>query len=227
MEWFVQLHKKICDWEWYTDIPTCKLFFHILLKCNYKEAKWKWKVIKPWEFITSLEHLSLETGLTRQQVRTAINKLKSTWEITHYSTNEYTTLALNNWESYNTRDNIPITNEQQTNNKRITTTNKNNKEYKENKEYNTEIVVSQPNEYQLSISYLKNIENEQIPDYAEEYRDEWIKFCYYWSEKWKTWKIRAEWEKTFEIKRRFATWISRKKETYQQKQKESALDITL
>lgn len=142
MEWFVQLHKKICDWEWYTDIPTCKLFFHILLKCNYKEAKWKWKVIKPWEFITSLEHLSLETGLTRQQVRTAINKLKSTWEITHYSTNEYTTLELNNWESYNTRDNIQITNEQQTNNKRITTTNKNNKEYKENKEYNTDTDIS-------------------------------------------------------------------------------------
>ena len=83
------------------------------------------------------------------------------------------------------------------------------------------------NEYELSISYLKNIENEQIPDYAEEYRDEWIKFCYYWSEKWKTWKIRAEWEKTFEIKRRFATWMSRKKETYQQKRKPSALDIVL
>ena len=82
------------------------------------------------------------------------------------------------------------------------------------------------NEYELSISYLKNIDNEQIPDYAENYQDEWIKFCYYWSEKWKTWKIRAEWEKTFEIKRRFATWISRKKETYQN-QKPSVMDIVL
>ncbi len=81
------------------------------------------------------------------------------------------------------------------------------------------------NEYELSISYLKNLEKEQIPDYAENYKDEWIKFCYYWSEKWRSGKIRAEWEKTFEIKRRFATWISRKKETYQQK--ESALDVTL
>lgn len=134
MEWFVQLHKKICDWEWYTDIPTKTLFLHVLLKCNYKEAKWKGKIVKPWEFITSIEHLSLETWLSRQQVRTAIQKLKSTWEITHYSTNEYTTLALNNWESYNTPDNKRITNEQQTNNKRITTTNKNNKDYKEKKE---------------------------------------------------------------------------------------------
>lgn len=227
MEWFVQLHKKICDWEWYTDIPTKTLFLHILLKCNFKEAKWKGKIVKPWDFITSIEHLSLETWLTRQQVRTAIQKLKMTWEITHYSTNEYTTLTLNNWESYNTQDNKRITNEQQTNNKRITTTNKEYKEKKEYKEYNTEIVATQPNEYQLSISYLKNIETEQIPEYAESYRDEWIKFCYYWSEKWKTWKIRAEWQKTFEIKRRFATWMSNKKETYQKIEKPSVMDITL
>lgn len=93
------------------------------------------------------------------------------------------------------------------------------KKEKEKKEKETGIVVAQPNEYELSISYLKNIDNEQIPDYAEEYRDEWIKFCYYWSEKWKTWKIRAEWEKTFEIKRRFATWMSRKKETHQKESK--------
>jgi len=91
----------------------------------------------------------------------------------------------------------------------------------------SQLVASQPNEYQLSISYLKNIENEQIPDYAENFKDEWIKFCYYWSEKWKTWKIRAEWEKTFEIKRRFATWMSRKKETYQKADKPSVMDITL
>ena len=176
MEWFVQLHKKICDWEWYTDIPTCKLFFHILLKCNYKEAKWKWKVIKPWEFITSLEHLSLETGLTRQQVRTAINKLKSTWEITHYSTNEYTTLALNNWESYNTRDNIQITNEQQTNNKRITTTNKNNKEYKENKDNNieTDTIVSSQAIVSTEKSDSRNLWTQRIIDIVKnQVEEEW------------------------------------------------------
>lgn len=81
-----------------------------------------------------------------------------------------------------------------------------------------EIIPVELNEYQESIRYLKNIDKEKIPEYAEEYQDEWIKFCYYWSEKWKTWKIRAEWEKTFEIKRRFATWMSRKKEDYQKTQ---------
>ena len=155
MEWFIQLHKKICDWEWYTHIPTKVLFFHILLKCNFKEAKWRGKVVKPWEFITSIEHLSLETWLSRQQIRTAIQKLKETWEITHYSTNEYTTLALNNWESYNTPDNKRTTNEQQTNNKRTTTTNKNNKEYKENKENNIDTTT---------VVWEQALENKSDPD---------------------------------------------------------------
>ena len=176
--------------------------------------------MKPWDFITSIEHLTIETGLSRQQVRTAIEKLKKTWEVTHYSTNEYTTLTLNNWEAYNTPDNKRITNEQQTNNKRITTTNKNNKEYKENKEYNTDTVVAQPNEYQLSISYLKNINIETIhnsdpPEYAKNYKKYWIEFVLYWTEKDTKWKMRAEWEKTFEIKRRFYTWLSRAKVNYE------------
>lgn len=89
------------------------------------------------------------------------------------------------------------------------------KEIKE-KESKTEIVALQPNEYSQTMDYLRWYEIEtEIPDYAENYREEWIKFCMYWSEKWKTWKIRAEWEKTFELKKRFATWMSRKKETYQ------------
>lgn len=82
------------------------------------------------------------------------------------------------------------------------------------------LVALQPNEYSQTMDYLRWYEIEtEIPDYAENYREEWIKFCMYWSEKWKTGKIRAEWEKTFELKKRFATWMSRKKETYQNNSK--------
>ena len=96
----------------------------------------------------------------------------------------------------------------------------------------SQLVATQPNEYNLSINYLKEsvtlvyTNNLQIPDYVKD-KWEWHKFVWYWSEKWKTWKIRAEWEKTFEIKRRFATWMSRKKETYQKTEKPSVMDITL
>jgi len=158
MEGFIQLQKKICEWEWYTDIPTCKLFLHVLLKCNYKEAKWKGQKLNPWEFITSIEHLSLETWLTRQQVRTAIEKLKRTWEVTHQATNNYTILGLNNWETYNTPNNQRITNKQQTNNKRITTA---NKEYNEKKEKTSDTSIFQ--------TFIDNPENESITFYLIKY----------------------------------------------------------
>ena len=104
--------------------------------------------------------------------------------------------------------------------------------YKDTNIQNTSLQVIEPNEYQESIKYLKESVNLvytkdlQIPEFIQD-EWEWHKFVWYWSEKWKTWKIRAEWEKTFEIKRRFATWMSRKKETYQKTENPSVMDIVL
>ena len=160
MEWFVQLHKKICDWEWYTDIPTKTLFLHVLLKCNYKEAKWRGIDVNPWDFITSLDHLSSETWLSVRQVRTALEHLEKTWEVTKKSTSMYTILTLNNWASYNTPDDKPSTNKWQTKDKPSTTTNKEYKEYKEYKENN--------------ITISKDI-GEQAIDSVEENKEYWNK----------------------------------------------------
>lgn len=79
------------------------------------------------------------------------------------------------------------------------------------------VVATQPNEYEKSINYLKKqeLDNIHVPEFAQWYQNDWIAFVAYWTEKSKTWKIRAEWEKTFEIKRRWLTWLSRKKEKYE------------
>ncbi|PWK19080.1 hypothetical protein LX78_01558 [Xanthomarina spongicola] len=31
---FIMLYRELVDWEWYTDLNACKLFFHCLLKVN-------------------------------------------------------------------------------------------------------------------------------------------------------------------------------------------------
>lgn len=106
------------------------------------------------------------------------------------------------------------------------------KKEKEKKEKETGIVVAPPNEYQLSIQYLKENRDKvftqelQIPEYVQD-EWEWRKFVLWWTEISKSGKLKAEWEKTFEIKRRFATWMSRKKETYQKTEKPSVMDIVL
>jgi hypothetical protein len=60
-------------------------------------------------------------------VRTAIKKLKSTNEITSTSTNSFTHIKLQNWGIYQQDATDTSTNEQQTNNKPITTIEEGNK----------------------------------------------------------------------------------------------------
>ena len=130
---WIKLHRQILDWEWYSDINCSRLFIHLLLTANAKDKTWKGTDIKRGQLVTSLQNLSTETGLTLQQLRTAIKKLESTNEITIKSTSKYTVVTIVNYEDYqdfgvdtnkvdNTHFNNPATNEQQTNNKQITTT---------------------------------------------------------------------------------------------------------
>ena len=129
MQGFIKLHRQITEWEWYSNINVCRLFIHCLLKANHKDNKWQGIVIERGSFITSIENLAFETGLSGQQIRTALNKLKSTGEITSKTTNRYSIISIKNWNSYqldNTQDNKQITNKQQTNNKQITTNNNDN-----------------------------------------------------------------------------------------------------
>lgn len=115
METYFKLYTRFLNWEWYTDVPVKTLFLHCLLKANYKEKTCFGEKINRGQFATSIAHLANETGLTIQQVRTAIEKLKKTKNITCSSTSRNTVVTVLNWDKYHT--------EQQTNNKRVTTTN--------------------------------------------------------------------------------------------------------
>lgn len=126
---FIKIHRKLLKWEWYSDLNVRVLFFHCLLKANHKSEKWQGIEIKAGQFVTSYEHLAKECGLSTQQTRTALNKLKLTGEITNKTTSRYSIITVNNWNLYqanNKQNNKQITNEQQTNN--------NKQEIKEDKE---------------------------------------------------------------------------------------------
>jgi len=132
---WIKLHRSLLEWEWYSDLNTRVLFIHFLLLANHAEQKWRGITIKEGQFLTGLKSLASTTGLTPQQIRTAISKLESTREITLYRTNKYSIISISNWHRYQTDNrqiNMNLTNEQQTNNKQVTT-NKNTKELKNEK----------------------------------------------------------------------------------------------
>jgi hypothetical protein len=130
---FIKLYRSLLDWEWYTDTNTFRLFTHCLLRANYQDTKWRGVDIKRGSFITSLNTLVEETNLSVQNIRTSLDKLKSTGELTSKSHSKYRIVTLNNYDLYQ-QDNKQLTSKQQATNKELTTD-------KELKEVNTNKTV--------------------------------------------------------------------------------------
>jgi hypothetical protein len=121
-------------WEWYDDINTKVVFIHCLLKANWKSGSWHGIKYDAGQFITSLPTLAKETRLSVQNVRTALDHLKLTGEITDYRQANYRIITVVKWNEYqgdNRPFNIPLTDHQQTSNRPLTA----DKEYIDIKEY--------------------------------------------------------------------------------------------
>ena len=131
MEGYIQIHRKILEWEWFDDHNTFRLFMYLLLKANHKQRKYKGTTIKAGELVTGLSVLTQQTGLSVQQIRTSIKRLKSTNEITSVSTSQGTKIQVVNYLKYQLLTS-ELTNQQQTNNKRTTTNNNVNNDNNDN-----------------------------------------------------------------------------------------------
>lgn len=129
---FIQLHRSLLEWEWYDDKNTKILFLHCLLKANYKDKNYRGKTIKRGSFLTGRDVLANELGLSIQQIRTSLTKLKSTNEITIESSSQGTIIEVVKYNDYQEITN-KATDEQPTNNQQVTTTNKSNNINKRNK----------------------------------------------------------------------------------------------
>ena len=100
MTGWICLHRKITEWEWYTDANTMRLFVHFLLKANHTDKKWRGVEIKRGSFITSYDHLSTELNLSVKQIRTALDKLKRTSEVASKTTSKYSIITVLNYDLY-------------------------------------------------------------------------------------------------------------------------------
>jgi hypothetical protein len=133
---FIVLHRTLLDWEWYTDERVSRLFLHCLLKANYADKKLRGKLIERGSFQTSYQMLSNETGLSVRNVRTSLNKLKMTGELTIKSNTQNTIIVINNYDTYQTNDkqnDKQLTNKRQTIDKQLTTNNNDNNINNDNK----------------------------------------------------------------------------------------------
>lgn len=129
MNGYIKLHKVFLEWEWAQDCKMVQIFIRCLLKANYKDQTWKGQIIPRGSFVSSISNLSQETGLSFQQVRTCLDKLKATGEITTKSTNKNTLITIVKYGDY---QDFYLDDNKQTNNQhnnQITTTKEYNNIY--------------------------------------------------------------------------------------------------
>ena len=142
MEGFIVLHRKLLEWEWADDPLTGWLWVHLLLRASTRDKKWRQMIIKRGQLVTSIESLSLQTGLSEWQVRTRLSDLEECGCIHKQTTNKFTLVTICN---YNTYQDVPndndskATSKPQTNHKQ--TTNKPQHLNNINKETSKEINV--------------------------------------------------------------------------------------
>lgn len=152
---FIIINRKMLEWEWYQDTNTKTLFIHCLLKANWKNSKFQGIEIPRGSFVTSLQSLSEELSSRRsdankviftiQNVRTALNHLISTGEITSKSYSKFRVITITNYEKY--QDYNKVSNKQLTSSQQATNNVANNNRtiYKQsNKETNNNISTTTP-----------------------------------------------------------------------------------
>jgi hypothetical protein len=127
---FIILYRKLIDWEWYDHIPTKVLFIHLLLKANHTTKLWRGNEIKRGQYLTSLNTLSQETGLSVKQIRASLNNLEKTGEVGKQTTSLNTLLSIIKYDDYQTKgtpkDKVRANQGQSKGKPRATTNNVNN-----------------------------------------------------------------------------------------------------
>lgn len=125
MSGWIKIHRKVLEWEWYDDTNTFRLFIHLILKANHKDKNYRGQLVEAGCLLTGRELLAQETGLSVRQVRTCLERLKSTNEVTINSSRQGTIIQVVKYKDYQIATNETTT-ERPTNDQQ-TTTNKNEK----------------------------------------------------------------------------------------------------
>ena len=100
---FIVLSRKICNWRWFCDDNTFRVFVYIILQANYEPKDFENITINRGQFVTSYPSLAKNLNLSVRQVRTAIKHLISTGEVTVTKYPKFSVYTVVNYDKYQTK----------------------------------------------------------------------------------------------------------------------------
>lgn len=97
---WIKLFRKFREWRWYKDDKTKSVFIELLLLANHKDHAWQGMTVQRGQVVTSLPSLAKALGYSVRNVRTALDHLVTTGEISQNITNLYRLVTVNNYDVY-------------------------------------------------------------------------------------------------------------------------------
>lgn len=104
MAGWVKLSRGINNWGWKTDPNVVALWVHLLANANFENGYYLGYEIPAGSLPAGIPTLSLKTGLSSSQIRTAIKKLKMTGEIAVRITPKFSIITIVKWSEYQGND---------------------------------------------------------------------------------------------------------------------------
>lgn len=97
---WIKIHRRLLDWEWYSDTNMVRLFLHLLLKANSSDRRWQGREVPKGSLVTSRATLEAETGLSQKTIRTCLARLIATGEIEVEAANRFSLVTICNFDNY-------------------------------------------------------------------------------------------------------------------------------
>lgn len=152
---FIKLDRNIREWRWYKDPNTMRVFVDLLLDVNISDKEFMGITIHRGETATSYAAIANRLNLSIQNVRTAMEHLKLTGEITSKRYSKFQVISVVNYERYQRVPTQKLTINQQSTNSQLTINQqqlKNNKNIRNKEEYN-----SAPAQYEKERERLRRL----------------------------------------------------------------------
>lgn len=113
---WIKIYRSLLYWEW-ADVPEMvALWVRLIILATHEDTQWHGVTISRGQLVTTTAKLAAESGLSPQQVRTCLDRLKASNQINTQTTNKYTIITICKYEAYQETE----ATEQQTNGKQTT-----------------------------------------------------------------------------------------------------------
>lgn len=100
---YISLDRNILKWRWYKDANTMRLFVHLILTANIRDADFEKITVHRGQLVTSYPHLAQALGISVKSVRTALGHLKETGEVAVKTYPKYSLITVLNFSYYQKR----------------------------------------------------------------------------------------------------------------------------